>query len=666
MANRLSTATSPYLLQHADNPVDWWEWSEEAFSEARRRDVPILLSVGYAACHWCHVMAHESFEDQATADLVNENFVAIKVDREERPDIDAVYMAATHALTGHGGWPMTVFITEAGEPFYAGTYFPPAPRHGLPSFGQLLTAIADTWTNRRESVHQAAGEITGSLQQMSAALNPVPVGPTELDTAAAAVLSALDHRSGGFGGAPKFPPSMTIDFLLRHHERAGNQAALDAATLTLEAMGRGGIYDQLAGGFARYSVDSDWVVPHFEKMLYDNALLLRVYAQHARITGSTFSVRICQETVEFLLSDLRTEQGAFASSLDADTNGVEGLTAVWTSDQLLELLGPEDGAWAADLLRVTPAGTFEHGSSVLQLLEDPVDPARWSVLRRGMAASRATRPQPDRDDKVIASWNGLVIGALAEAGAILNRPDWVAAAETAADFLTRVHLVEGSLIRSSRDGLPGDAAGVLSDYADLADGLLALYQATGTARWLTLAEDLLGTARRRFGDGEGGYFDTADDAAPLVIRPRDPTDGATPSGASALAGAMLTCSALTGDGGLREAAEDAVASAGAVVAMHPRSAGRWLAVAEAMARGPLQIAVAGPAGRTRDELALAARRLAPAGSVIDIGEPDAPGRPLLADRPEINGGPAVYVCRGFVCDRPVTTVDDLAEVLARS
>ena len=668
MPNRLATATSPYLLQHADNPIEWWEWSDEAFTEAARRDVPVLLSVGYAACHWCHVMAHESFEDPATAEQVNAEFVAIKVDREERPDIDAVYMAATQAMTGQGGWPMTCFLTPAGEPFHCGTYYPPAPRHGLPAFRQLLDAVTTAWREDGARVRGAAGEIAARLADNAAtALPESGVDTGLLDRAAVTLGEQFDTRHGGFGGAPKFPPSMALEFLLRHHERAGGGQLPAPVALTCARMARGGMYDQLAGGFARYSVDAEWVVPHFEKMLYDNALLLRVYAHLARVSEDPLASRIADETAAFLLRDLRTAEGGFASALDADTDGVEGLTYAWTPQQLREVLGEDDGRWAASLLSVTDAGTFEHGWSTLQLLADPDDPQRWERVRAELLAARNARPQPARDDKVVTAWNGLAVLALAEGGAALERPEWVAAAAETAELLLRLHAVDGRLRRSSRGGVVGAAAGVLEDHACLADALLALHQATGEPRWLAAATDLLDTALQRFADPErpGSFFDTADDAEALLHRPRDVTDNATPCGASALASALLTASVLVADPArYRDAAEAALRSAGVLAEKHPRFAGHWLTAGEAMVRGPLQVAVVGEEGDPgRDSLLAHARRLAAGGTVVVPGRPDAGGVPLLADRPLVDGAPAAYVCRGFVCDRPATTPEELTASL---
>jgi uncharacterized protein YyaL (SSP411 family) len=656
MPNRLGTATSPYLLQHARNPVDWWEWGDEAFAEARRRDVPVLLSVGYAACHWCHVMAHESFEDAGVAAAVNARFVAVKVDREERPDVDAVYMSATTALTGQGGWPMTCFLTPGGEPFYCGTYYP------REQFLALLDAITEAWTQRRDAVAQQGAAITAAVARTSARLTPEALDDAALGQAARLVAHAADPVRGGFGGAPKFPPSMTLEHLLRHHARTGDPGSLRIVERTCEAMARGGIYDQLAGGFARYAVDDAWVVPHFEKMLYDNAQLLHVYLHLYRATGSPLAERVARETAGFLLADLRTPEDGFASALDADTDGVEGLTYAWTPEQLMDVLGPADGARAADVLSVTAEGTFEQGTSTLQLPEDP-DPAWWTGARARLAEARAARPQPARDDKVVTAWNGLAIAALAEAGGLLGIPDHVDAARRCADLVLDLHLVDGRLRRASRGGVVGAALGVAADHGDLAEGLLTLHQATGEARWLQAAGDLLDTALARFGDDAGGFFDAADDAERLVSRPKDPTDGPEPSGQSSLAGALCTYAALTGSPRHAAAAGAAVAAAGALARQAPRFAGWTLATAEALAAGPLQVAVVGHDDEARAALEHVARRAVSPGLVVAVGEPDAPGVPLLAGRPLVDGQAAAYVCRGFVCDRPVTTAADLAAAL---
>ncbi|MFJ1457939.1 thioredoxin domain-containing protein [Nocardia sp. N2S4-5] len=679
--NRLGSATSPYLRQHADNPVDWREWGADALAEAAARDVPILLSVGYASCHWCHVMAHESFEDEATAAVMNENFVCVKVDREERPDLDAVYMTATVAMTGQGGWPMTCFLTPEGEPFYCGTYYPKTPRGGMPSFTQLLAAVTDTWRNRRDEVDQAAAQVAQALREQGDGLpnSELAVGPDLLRHAVATVLGDVDPRYAGFGGAPKFPPSALLEGLLRHYERTGDEQALQAVSRTAAAMARGGIYDQLRGGFARYSVDAAWVVPHFEKMLYDNAQLLRVYAHLARrpandAAGQALSLRVATETAQFLIDDLGTAEGGFASALDADTHvepggpGVEGATYVWTPAQLTEVLGADDGAWAAEVFGVTAEGNFEHGASVPTRYADAEDTERFDRVRARLREARDRRPQPERDDKVVTAWNGMAIVALAEAGAALARPDWVEAAVRCARFLLSEHVIDGRLVRASLGGVAGTAVGVLEDYAWLATGLLAVHQATGDPDWLEHARRLIDTAAAHFADPDtpGNWYDTADDAETLVSRPRDPLDGATPAGASSFAEALLTASVLadsTRSAHYRELAEQTVQRGAIVLARAPRSGGQWLAVAEAAVRGPIQVAIALPHGIDPEtaELTVAARRVAPGGAAVVAGAPNSV--PLLADRQPVADRPAAYVCRGSVCDLPVGDPAELEAAL---
>ena len=650
MANLLNRSTSPYLRQHADNPVHWREWTPEALAEAAERDVPILLSVGYAACHWCHVMAHESFEDAEVAALANANYVCIKVDREERPDLDAVYMNATVALTGQGGWPMTCFLTPDGRPFFCGTYYPKA------NFLQLLTAVAETWRDRRGEVERASDQITTELRKMAGGLpaGGPPVSAEMCDHAVAAVLGDEDKRHGGFGGAPKFPPSALLEGLLRHYERTGSAAAVSAVQRTCEAMARGGIYDQLSGGFARYSVDPYWVVPHFEKMLYDNALLLRVYAHLARRTGSVLARRIASETADFMIAELG-DRDMFTSSLDADAAGGEGSTYVWTPAELRSALGDDDGIWAAAVFGVTDEGTFEHGASVLQLPATPDDPARFETIRTTLLAAR---PQPARDDKVVTAWNGFAVTALAEASVALQRPELLDAASRCARRLVDLHVVDGRLRRASLGGAVGASAGILEDHAALATALLTLYQQTG--QWLPEARHLLDVALEHFADPEqpGRWYDTADDAETLMVRPADPIDGATPAGASLIAEALQLAAYLTGSSRYAEAAQATLATAVPILTRAARSGGHWLAVAEAQLRGPIQIAVA---CEPSSELLAAARTLAPGGAVVVGGAVDS--SELLRGRDRVDGADAAYVCRGTVCDLPVTTVGDLADAL---
>ncbi|MET9817859.1 thioredoxin domain-containing protein [Streptomyces sp. NPDC006386] len=676
MPNRLARATSPYLLQHADNPVDWWPWEADAFEEARRRDVPVFLSVGYSACHWCHVMAHESFEDQETADYLNAHYVSVKVDREERPDVDAVYMEAVQAATGQGGWPMTVFLTPDGEPFYFGTYFPPAPRQGMPSFRQVLQGVHQAWAERREEVTEVAGKIVRDLagREISYGDAQTP-GEQELAQALLGLTREYDPQRGGFGGAPKFPPSMVLEFLLRHHARTGAEGALQMAGDTCERMARGGIYDQLGGGFARYSVDRDWIVPHFEKMLYDNALLCRVYAHLWRATGSELARRVALETADFMVRELRTNEGGFASALDADSDDgtgkhVEGAYYVWTPEQLREALGEQDGELAARYFGVTEEGTFEHGQSVLQLpqQDELFDAEKVASIRERLLAQRAERPAPGRDDKVVAAWNGLAIAALAETGAYFDRPDLVEAAVAAADLLVRLHLDEQArLTRTSKDGHAGANAGVLEDYADVAEGFLALASVTGEGVWLEFAGFLLDHVLARFTDPESGVmFDTAADAERLIRRPQDPTDNAAPSGWTAAAGALLGYAAHTGSVPHRTAAEKALGVVKALGPRVPRFIGWGLAVAEAVLDGPREVAIVGPSlghEGTRVLHRTALLGTAP-GAVVAVGAPESDEFPLLADRPLVGGEPAAYVCRNFTCDAPTTEADRLRAVLS--
>lgn len=685
MPNRLTSSTSPYLQQHADNPVDWWEWSEAAFEEARRRDVPILLSVGYAACHWCHVMAHESFEDAAIAEVMNRDFVNIKVDREERPDVDAVYIQATQSLTGHGGWPMTVFLDHQRRAFYAGTYFPPQPRHGMPSFPQILDTVARAWRDQRENLERAAGRIAeqahrdviASLREQGA--GETPLTAEALDAAAATLWSSFDGARGGFGEAPKFPPSTSLEFLLRHHARTGDARSLQMIERTCEAMARGGMYDQIGGGFARYSVDADWVVPHFEKMLYDNALLLRVYLHWWRATRSPLALRIVRETAEFMARELLTPEGGFASALDADSVPVsggspeEGAFYVWTPADLIDVLGEDLGARAATWFNVTDAGTFEHGTSTLQRLVDPPEDQReqFEQARQVLWDARSSRPHPVRDDKVVAAWNGLAIAALAEAGLLLDVPDWVEAAIRCADLLERVHLDDrGRLLRVSRDGRANpDAPGVLEDHANVAEGLLTLFQGTGQTRWFRVAERIIEAIVRDFADDDGGFFDTADDVPRVhaLTRPRDPGDGPTPSGWSAAAQTLVTYAALTGSAEHRETAERALAMVMALGPRQPRWMAAGLSAAEAVIAGPTQVAIVGPpADATTGLLHRTALQSTRPGMVIAVGPPDTQQHPvaLLHHRGLVAGHPAAYVCQGFTCDLPVTTADDLRAALS--
>jgi uncharacterized protein YyaL (SSP411 family) len=660
MPNRLVHATSPYLLQHKDNPVDWWEWGEEPFETARQRNVPVLLSVGYAACHWCHVMAHESFEDEATAAYLNEHYVSIKVDREERPDIDAVYMQATVAMTGQGGWPMTCVLDHEGSPFFAGTYFPDQPRHGQPSFRQLLEAIDDAWRNRSDEVAEASGRIREALGRAVRLAGGTAFDAAALDGAVETLERDFEPDWGGYGQAPKFPPSMILDFLLRH----GGDSATRMAGKTLAAMAAGGIHDQLAGGFARYGVDRAWVVPHFEKMLYDNAQLLSVYARWAAQHDDLQATQVARDVAGFMVSELGTAEGAFASALDADSEGEEGTFYVWTPAQLVDVLGPEDGVWAAQLLSVTDRGTFEKGTSTLQLQAQPDDPQRWASVRSRLLEARARRVRPARDDKVVAAWNGLAISGLVDAGTLLDLPELLDAAVRCGEFLADVHLRDGRLLRVSRDGVAGTHAGVLDDYGCVATGFAALACATGGGAWLERAGELLETVLTHFAAEDGGFHDTADDADALLVRPRDPSDNASPSGHSSVVHALLAYAALTGSGRHRDAAERALLVSRRIADSSPRFAGWSLAAAQTALEGPVEVAVVGPVGEERRALERTARLRAPLGSVVVVAAPGESRIPLMADRDLVEGRPAAYVCRNLVCRQPVTSVEDLLTQLS--
>lgn len=641
--------------------------------------MPVHLSVGYSSCHWCHVLAGESFEDELTAAYMNEHFVNIKVDREERPDVDAVYMEAVQAATGQGGWPMTVFMTADAEPFYFGTYFPPEPRQGMPSFMQVLEGVRTAWVGRPEEVAEVAQRIVRDLagRELDYGKAGTP-GPEELAKALLGLTREYDAAHGGFGGAPKFPPSMALEFLLRHHARTGSEGALQMAADTCEAMARGGIYDQLGGGFARYSVDRDWVVPHFEKMLYDNALLCRVYAHLWRATGSDLARRVALETADFMVRELRTDQGGFASALDADSEDpltgehVEGAYYAWTPAQLREVLGEADGDLAAGYFGVTEEGTFEHGTSVLQLPQDgpAVEAGRLAGIKERLLAARGRRPAPGRDDKIVAAWNGLAIAALAECGAYFERPDLVERATEAADLLVRVHMDgRARLSRTSKDGQVGTNDGVLEDYGDVAEGFLALASVTGEGVWLEFAGFLVDLVLDRFTAEDGSLYDTAHDAEKLIRRPQDPTDTAAPSGWTAAAGALLSYAAHTGSQAHRTAAERALGVVHALGPRVPRYIGHGLSVAEALLDGPREVAVVGhpedPALALLHRTALLGT--AP-GAVVAAGlagATDGGGAefPLLAERTLVDDLPTAYVCRHFVCARPTTDPAELAEQL---
>jgi uncharacterized protein YyaL (SSP411 family) len=633
--NRLATETSPYLLQHADNPVDWYPWAEEALARAREEDKPILLSIGYAACHWCHVMEHESFEDEETARLMNERFVCVKVDREERPDLDSLYMDAVVSLTGHGGWPMTVFLTPEGEPFFGGTYYPPEPRHGLPSFGQVLIAVSDLYRQRRGEVASAAQRLVGALRS-AGELRPSSDPLTEglLHGAVRALRTQFDPEWGGFGRAPKFPAASTIEFLLRMHARFRDEEALPMATATLDGMALGGMYDLVGGGFHRYSVDERWLVPHFEKMLYDNALLLPVYLHAWVVTGKDRYRQVVEETVAYMLRELRLPEGGFASAQDADTEGVEGLTFTWAPGEEApdELLQP-----------------FEHGRFVLRGELDEETRARLFEVRR-------RRPQPARDDKAIASWNGLALAALAEAGRRLERADWLEAAEDLAAFLLGpLSDPDGRLYRTFRAG-QAKTTGFLEDYADVANGLYELHVATGELHHLEESLRLARLAARLFADEErGGFYLSPADGERLVARGKVFDDHPTPSGNSMLAFVLLRLSRIYGDAELERQAVSVFRLLRSALERAPAAFGHALCALDLHFSPPRELAIVGPPDAPVARAALASYD---PNAVVAFGPAD--GVPLLEGKDYVDGKPAVYVCERFTCRVPVTQPAEFA------
>ncbi len=634
MANRLAAETSPYLLQHADNPVDWYPWGEEAFTKARAEDKPVLLSVGYAACHWCHVMEHESFEDDETAALMNERYVNIKVDREERPDVDSLYMDAVVALTGHGGWPMTVFLTPEGEPFLGGTYYPPEPRHGLPSFTQVLVAISDAYRERRGDVTSQARSLVEAVRR-SAELAPSgdPLTESLLRDASRALRAQFDAEWGGWGGAPKFPQASTLEFLLRMHLR-GDEDALPMVMATLDAMAAGGMYDLVGGGFHRYSVDETWLVPHFEKMLYDNALLASTYLHAWVVTGETRYRRVVEQTIDYMLRELRLPEGGFASAQDADTEGVEGLTFTWT---------PEEG------VREELLYPFEHGRFVIrgELSEDE---------RRRLFELREQRPKPLRDDKAIAAWNGLALAALAEAGRRLERSDYVEAARELGEFLLGPLSTESRLRRTFRAG-QAKGTGYLEDYADVANGLLELHVATGELRWLEEASRLARLAVELFADEErGGFYLSPADGEELVARKKDLEDQPTPSGNSMLAYVLLKLARIYGDDELERRAVGVFRLVHQSLSRVPAAFGHALTALDLHFSAPREIAIIGPVD---SPVVRAALEPFEPNTVVAVGPSNE--IPLLAGKDLVDGKPAVFVCERFACQAPLTRAADLLQ-----
>jgi uncharacterized protein len=666
MTNRLATQTSPYLLQHKENPVDWYPWGEEALERARREDKPILLSVGYAACHWCHVMEHESFEDEETARIMNENFVCIKVDREERPDLDAVYMEAVQAMTGQGGWPMTVFLTPGGVPFYGGTYFPPEDRHGLPSFKRLLLAIANTWTSKRSDVEMQGAELLGHLDPLSRGQQSKdPLSAEILDTALDGLKNSFDPSYGGFGGAPKFPQPMTLDFLLRM-SRHGRSEALEMAEATLDAMASGGMFDQIGGGFHRYSVDRAWIVPHFEKMLYDNAQLLRTYVRAWQETGTGRFERIARATVDWLLREMRDPEGGFWSSLDADSEGVEGKFYVWDLDEVQEVCGSEAEV-AIRRWGFTATGNFE-GTNIPVLASEDEDQEAVGRARNALLARRSKRAPPGTDDKVLASWNGLAVSALAETGAALSEPSWIQAAVEAMEFVLKTMRSDGRLMRSYRAGKLSHPA-YCEDYAFVLEGCLALFEATFDFRWLEEAESAGRDAIRLFRDERaGGFFTIGHDAEQLVTKPKDLIDNAVPSANSVLALQLQRLALITGDRQFETHAVDVMRIGRDLMLRSPLAFAHLLEALDFYTGTPDEIVIVGdPDTEDTDALLHVIRQRFRPNKILVVADENgvrSTGVELLKNRTRREGKATAYVCHNFVCDAPTTSAEELAVQLS--
>ena len=679
MANRLIHETSPYLLQHAHNPVDWYPWGEEALALAKEEDRPIMLSIGYSACHWCHVMEHESFEDPAIAKIMNENFVSIKVDREERPDLDSIYMQAVVASTGRGGWPMTVFLTPDGKPFYSGTYFPPEDRHGMPGFPRVLAAVAETYRTRRQEVDSAGERLVQRLQREAATHQGQEQLTAEILAQAYDGLAAgFDEEHGGLGQAPKFPQPMAFEYLLRHHSRTGERQALEMVEHTLKKMAGGGMYDQLGGGFHRYSTDAVWLVPHFEKMLYDNALLSRLYIHAYQATGDADYRRIAQETLDYVLREMTDPKGGFYSTQDADSEGVEGKFFVWTAQEITEILGKEHAELVCRYFDVTQEGNFE-GANILHVPQEPAAVASQLGLseeqlrtvvqeaKSKLLEVRQRRVAPDRDEKVLTAWNGLMLRSFAEAALVFHRADYREAATANASFLLDALRQDGRLLRTYKEG-EAKLKGYLEDYAFLVDGLLALYEATFDHGWLQEARWLADSMVDLFWDEEeGSFFDTGEDHEELILRPREVSDNAIPSGSSVATEALLRLAILCGEGEYARKGAAALGPVADLMSRYPMGFGHWLCVLDFHLATPKEIAVVGPWSdpATQALLETVHSRYLPNKVVAGLdsdGEGDT--IPLLEGKRMVDGQPTAYVCEHYLCQAPVTEADALAEQLA--
>ncbi len=671
--NRLTDAASPYLAQHADNPVDWYPWGDEAFAAARDRDVPIFLSVGYAACHWCHVMAHESFEDPETADYLNAHYVSVKVDREERPDVDRIYMDAVQALTGQGGWPMTVFLTPDGRPFYGGTYFPKVPHHGRPSFRQLLERIHELWERERDALVDQADRLTAAIRAAGPPPGQVPAGE-DLDQAVDRISSTFDGDLGGFGGAPKFPQPSTLEYLLRYavigEDPDRRALATRMVTVTLDHMQRGGIHDHLGGGFARYSVDRRWLVPHFEKMLYDNALLSRIYLRAWQVTDNPTFLATARSTYDYLLADMSDRLGGLHSAEDADSEGIEGRYYVWTWEELGSVLGDRLQV-AADIYGASPEGNFE-GANILHLPRPLPDVARRlgvdldqllavkATIDEDLRTARNTRVRPGRDDKLVTAWNALALRSFAEAAAILDEPRYLAAATRIADYLVSGAVGPAGLLRSRRGDDLGPGA-FCDDHAATAVGLFTLFGVDGDERWFRAAEEHVAILLREFADPAGGFFATPSDGEALIARPKNLQDSPVPSDNALAAEALLMHHALTGDGDAVVALDATVRSAAATAIAHPTFSGHLLATWLTYGAGIDEIAIVGNAEDRRPLERVVWERFRPT-SIVAVGDGAPTGIPLLEHR-QAGASATAHVCRNLICELPVSDPDALRELL---
>ncbi|MFN0279263.1 MAG: thioredoxin domain-containing protein [Pyrinomonadaceae bacterium] len=664
--NSLINETSPYLLQHSHNPVDWYPWGDEAFEKAKSDDKPVLVSIGYSACHWCHVMEHESFEDEATAKIMNEYFVNIKVDMEERPDVDQIYMNFVQLTTGRGGWPMNVFLTPDMRPFYGGTYFPPSPRYGMASWQQILLSIAEAYREKRDELEHSSNEIVGELRRMSIVeASSGGLSTDLLDQAYSSFSRTFDAVNGGFGGAPKFPPAMSLEFLLRYHHRTGEEKALSMVAHTLDKMAHGGIYDQLGGGYHRYAVDAIWLVPHFEKMLYDNAQLIRIYLHAYQVTNDDFYKRIAIETLEYVRREMLDDSGGFYSTQDADSEGEEGKFFVWAPEEIVAILGEKDAREFCKYFDVTSDGNFEE-KNILNV-KNPVATApgadRFDDARARLFAEREKRIKPHRDEKVLTAWNGLMLAAFADAAAVLNNEKYLEIAKNNAEFI-RIQLQrDGRLLRTWKDGT-AKLNGYIEDYANVADGLLVLYQVSGDVKYLIEANRLADLMITEFWDEEnGGFFFTSNDHEELIVRNKDFYDNATPSGNSVAADVLLKLSKLLGEEKYERFAVIVLRLMAAQMRKYPQGFGRALSAMEFHLSPKKEIAVIGTKGNELEREILS--KYLPNAVVILSSEfeSDAAVIPLLKDRGMIEDKPTAYICENFVCRRPVTNVDDMIELV---